>query len=257
MQPRGRRERRLRERRRRAPASGRCSAGLRTGAGSSPRTRSCSRWRPCSTASAPAATFKTRLYAAPRGTRSRATPSDGSLVVVGAGDPALGRAGFARRQRTPARPRWAISPVTSAGPGIKRVTGKVLADDSIFDRRRGIPTTGVDASGELGPLSGLSFDSGIAHGHYAKNPELVAARALRHKLRAARRPRQGRHRSRRPPARALAKPPLGSVSSPPIGSLTRRHAQALEQLLRRDAPEAPGGVPARAPRAPPGAAPAR
>ena len=43
----------------------------------------------------------------------------------------------------------------------------------------------MDASGELGPLSGLSYDSGIVHGHYAKNPELVAARALRRKLRAA------------------------------------------------------------------------
>ena len=123
--------------------------------------------------------------------------------------------------------------------GIKRVTGKVLADASIFDRRRGIPTSGVDASGELGPLSGLSYDSGIVHGHYAKNPELVAARALRHKLRAT-----GVHVGKGTgranlPARALRRAPLGSVSSPTVANAPRRHAQALEQLLRRDAAEAP------------------
>jgi D-alanyl-D-alanine carboxypeptidase/D-alanyl-D-alanine-endopeptidase (penicillin-binding protein 4) len=118
------------------------------------------------------------------------------------------------------------------------VTGKVLADASIFDRRRGIPTSGVDASGELGPLSGLSYDSGIVHGHYAKNPELVAARALRHKLRAA-----GVHVAKGTgranlPARALRRAPLGSVSSPTVGTLlaaTLRPSNNFfaEMLLKR------------------------
>ena len=64
------------------------------------------------------------------------------------------------------------------------MTGRIRADDSIFDRRRGVPDHRRGRFRRAAPLSGLSFNSGIAHGHYAKNPELVAARALRRKLRA-------------------------------------------------------------------------
>ena len=97
--------------------------------------------------------------------------------------------------------------------GIKRITGKVRVDDSIFDRRRGIPTTGVDASGELGPLSGLSYDSSFVHGHYAGNPELVTARALKNKLRRTGVRVEG-NRPRRPPGAGAPKAPAWSVSSP-------------------------------------------
>ena len=156
-------------------------------------------------------TLKTRLYARPRNAIDGHTLR-GSLVVVGAGDPALARAGFARHNGLPLTRLGALtSDVRRAG--IKRVTGSIRADDSIFDRHRGVPTTGVDASGELAPLSGLSFDSGIAHGHYAPNPELVAARALKRKLRAV------GVRVRGGTGRTLAKPPLGSVSSPRIKDL--------------------------------------
>jgi serine-type D-Ala-D-Ala carboxypeptidase/endopeptidase (penicillin-binding protein 4) len=160
----------------------------------------------------PSATLRTRVYPRPASALDGHTLR-GSLVLVGAGDPALGRASFARDNDLP---------LTSLGDlardvrraGIKRVTGRIRADDSIFDRRRGVPTTGVDASGELGPLSGLSFDSGIAHGRYAANPELVAARALRRKLHAAGVRVKGGTGRADLPGRALAKPPLGSVDSP-------------------------------------------
>jgi serine-type D-Ala-D-Ala carboxypeptidase/endopeptidase (penicillin-binding protein 4) len=162
-------------------------------------------------------TLKSRLYARPRNAADGHTLR-GSLVLVGAGDPALARASFARDNGLPlTRLGNLASDVRRAG--IKRVTGGIRADDSIFDRRRGVPTTGVDASGELAPLSGLSFDSGIADGHYAANPELVAARALKHKLRAVGvRVRGGTGRADLP-SRTLAKPPLGSVSSPRIKEL--------------------------------------
>jgi D-alanyl-D-alanine carboxypeptidase/D-alanyl-D-alanine-endopeptidase (penicillin-binding protein 4) len=162
-------------------------------------------------------TLKSRLYARPRNAADGQTLR-GSLVLVGAGDPALARASFARDNGLPlTRLGNLAGDVRRAG--IKRVTGGIRADDSIFDRRRGVPTTGVDASGELAPLSGLSFDSGIAHGHYAPNPELVAARALKRKLRAVGvRVRGGTGRADLP-SRTLAKPPLGSVSSPRIKDL--------------------------------------
>jgi len=182
------------------------------------------------------ATFKTRVYPRPAG-RVEGHTLHGSLVVVGAGDPALGKRDFARRYGLPSTPLGQLaSQVRRAG--IKRVTGKVLADDSIFDRRRGIPTSGVDASGELGPLSGLSYDSGVVHGHYAKNPELVAARALRHKLHAARVRVSGGTGRAKLPARALRRAPLASVTSPTVGTFlaaTLRPSNNFfaEMLLKR------------------------
>ena len=161
--------------------------------------------------------FQTRAYARPADAVDGHT-LHGSLVVVGAGDPALGRAGFARRHGLPLTPLGELAADVRKA-GIKRVSGKVLVDDTIFDRRRGIPSSGVDASGELGPLSGLSYNSGIVHGHYAKNPELVAARALKHKLRAAGVHVRGGTGRANLPARALRRAPLASVSSPPVNAL--------------------------------------
>jgi serine-type D-Ala-D-Ala carboxypeptidase/endopeptidase (penicillin-binding protein 4) len=129
----------------------------------------------------PTRTLETRLYPRRSGT-IRHHVVHGSLVIVGAGDPALASARFAHGHGLPLTPLGSLAGRVRRA-GIKKVTGKIRADDSVFDRRRGVPTTGVDARGELGPLSGLSYDSGLANGHYAKNPELVAARALRGKLR--------------------------------------------------------------------------
>jgi D-alanyl-D-alanine carboxypeptidase/D-alanyl-D-alanine-endopeptidase (penicillin-binding protein 4) len=107
----------------------------------------------------------------------------GNLVLVGAGDPALASTGFAKRNNLPVTPLGSLAKEVRKD-GIKRVTGKVLADDSVFDRQRGVPTPGVTPdSGDLPPLSGLSYDSGYADGHYAPAPELVAVRALTDKLR--------------------------------------------------------------------------
>ncbi len=184
----------------------------------------------------PRATFKTRVY--PAGALERHTLR-GSLVVVGAGDPALGRRSFAQRHALPLTPLGNLATDVRKA-GIKRVTGKILADDSIFDRRRGVPTSGVNAAGELGPLSGLSYDSGIVHGHYARNPELVAARALKHKLRASGIHVEGGIGRTRLAARAARRPPLGSVSSPSVESLlaaTLRPSNNFyaEMLLKRAA----------------------
>ncbi len=162
-------------------------------------------------------TLKTRVYARPRNAVDGHTLR-GSLIMVGAGDPALGRAGFARRHDLPLTPLGELATDVRRA-GIKRIKGRIRADDSIFDRRRGVPTAGVDASGELAPLSGLSYDSGITHGDYAKNPELVAARALKRKLRAAGVRVKGGIGRANLPARILRKRPLGSVGSPRIKRL--------------------------------------
>jgi D-alanyl-D-alanine carboxypeptidase/D-alanyl-D-alanine-endopeptidase (penicillin-binding protein 4) len=180
--------------------------------------------------------LKTRVYARPR-TAIRGHTLRGSLVVVGAGDPALGRLAFARRNRLPLTPLGALARDVRRA-GVKRVTGRIRADDSIFDRRRGVPTAGVDASDELSPLSGLSFDSGFVHGHYARNPELVAARALRRKLRASGVFVKGGIGRADLPARVLRRRPLGSVGSPRIKRLAAETLKPsnnffAEMLLKR------------------------
>jgi D-alanyl-D-alanine carboxypeptidase/D-alanyl-D-alanine-endopeptidase (penicillin-binding protein 4) len=163
------------------------------------------------------ARLKTKVYA-PRGNPRRGHTLKGSLVIVGAGDPALASAGFARRNDLPLTPLGNLA-ADIRRAGIKRITGAIRADDSVFDRRRGVPSSGVDASGELSPLSGLSYDSGFAGGHYAKNPELTAARTLKRRLRklGVRVKRgTGRANLRRS---VLRRPPLGKVSSPRVAKL--------------------------------------
>jgi D-alanyl-D-alanine carboxypeptidase/D-alanyl-D-alanine-endopeptidase (penicillin-binding protein 4) len=161
----------------------------------------------------------------------------GDLVLVGAGDPALASSSFAKHNNLPVTPLGALAKEVRQA-GIKRVTGKVLADDTIFDRQQGVPTDGVDASGELPPLSGLSYDSGFAHGHYAPSPELVAAQALTAKLHHfGVRVKHGTGRGDLSDA-ALKRRPLAEVKSPTMGSLitaTNRPSNNFfaEMLLKR------------------------
>jgi serine-type D-Ala-D-Ala carboxypeptidase/endopeptidase (penicillin-binding protein 4) len=180
--------------------------------------------------------LKTRLYA--RGRRAgHGHTLVGNLVIVGAGDPALASVGFARKSNLPLTPIANLaSDVRKAG--IRRVTGEIRADDSLFDRRRGVPTSGVDASGELGPLSGLSYNSGFAGGHYASNPELAAARKLKQRLKELGvRVKRGIGRANLPQG-VLRRKPLGKVRSPRLASLiaeTNRPSNNFfaEMLLKR------------------------
>jgi D-alanyl-D-alanine carboxypeptidase/D-alanyl-D-alanine-endopeptidase (penicillin-binding protein 4) len=161
----------------------------------------------------------------------------GNLVLVGAGDPALASSGFAKHNNLPVTALGALAKGVEQD-GIRRVTGRVLADDSVFDRQRGVPTNGVDAAGDLAPLSGLSYDSGFVHGHYAPSPELVAVRALTDKLRHyGVKVKKGTGRGR-VSASALRHRPLAKVSSPSISSLitaTNRPSNNFfaEMLLKR------------------------
>jgi len=161
----------------------------------------------------------------------------GNLVLVGAGDPALASSGFAKHNNLPVTPLGSLAKEVKQD-GIKRVTGKVLADDSVFDRQRSVPTNGVDASGDLPPLSGLSYNSGFVHGHYAPSPELVAVRALTDKLRHyGVRIKKGTGHGQ-VAGSALRHRPLAKVDSPSISSLitaTNRPSNNFfaEMLLKR------------------------
>ena len=69
--------------------------------------------------------------------------------------------------------------------GITSVTGRLYADDDVFDRLRGVADSGYATSPYIGPLSGLSLNSGYSTadaGSFATDPALVAASKLRASL---------------------------------------------------------------------------
>ena len=181
-------------------------------------------------------TLETRLYPKPRSALHRHAIR-GNLVIVGDGDPALASTGFARRNDLPVTPVGALAKDIRKA-GIKRVLGKIQADDTIFDGKRGVPTSGVDASGELPPLSGLSYDSGFDGGHYAHSPELEAAKALRTKLRHYGVRVKGGTGHADLSRRALEHRPVAKVRSPKMSTLitaTNRPSNNFfaEMLLKR------------------------
>jgi serine-type D-Ala-D-Ala carboxypeptidase/endopeptidase (penicillin-binding protein 4) len=92
----------------------------------------------------------------------------GDLYLIGDGDPTFGNAGIADLADDVRR------------AGIKRVSGTVYGDDSIFDRLRGVPDSNYGPSPYVAPLSGLVYDGST----YDEDPAKEAARAFRDELRA-------------------------------------------------------------------------
>jgi D-alanyl-D-alanine carboxypeptidase/D-alanyl-D-alanine-endopeptidase (penicillin-binding protein 4) len=94
----------------------------------------------------------------------------GDLILKGYGDPTLTGADVA-----------ALASTLKAR-GIRRVTGRILADESFFDTRRDAPGWKSSFLGiESPPLSALVVDRGL--GWPVRPPALSAARALRDALR--------------------------------------------------------------------------
>ena len=105
----------------------------------------------------------------------------GSLYLVGGGDPALGTPSFYDRyQAGVGTPLPALATRIKAA-GIRAVTGRLYADDTIFDRLRGVADSGYATSPYIGPLSGLAFDAGYRGpglNGFASDPAKLAASAL-------------------------------------------------------------------------------
>jgi D-alanyl-D-alanine carboxypeptidase/D-alanyl-D-alanine-endopeptidase (penicillin-binding protein 4) len=143
----------------------------------------------------------------------------GSLYLVGAGDPALGTPSFYRRFLGGLGTNVFQLKRQVREAGIKSVTGRLYADDSIFDRLRGVADSGYATSSEIGPLSGLSFNSGYSTPSatsFASDPAITAAATLDASLREA-----GVSIS---PSVALGTSPafsteLARVESPPLSSI--------------------------------------
>jgi serine-type D-Ala-D-Ala carboxypeptidase/endopeptidase (penicillin-binding protein 4) len=157
------------------------------------------------------ARLETRVFARGRLTGPARSVLDGDLVIVGDGDPAFGTARFARASNQPVT-RVATLARNVARAGIERITGRIVADDTIFDRER-------RAGPDLSPLSGLSFNNGYDGGRYARAPELVAAKGLKSALRKRGVRVSGQVGHANLPDRMLERDPLASVSSPTVAKL--------------------------------------
>ena len=140
----------------------------------------------------------------------------GSLYLVGGGDPTLGVPAFYDRYLGGLGTDIFLLKREIREASLTAVTGRLYADDSVFDRLRGVADSGYATSPEIGPLSGLSFDSGFSSPSatsFAADPAISAASALAHSLRDA--------GVRLPKAVALGEAPqsaieVASVESPPL-----------------------------------------
>ena len=74
-----------------------------------------------------------------------------------------------------------------ADAGVVRVTGRVIGDESAFDTRRGVPSSGFRLTSEVGPLSALTFNrgrTGRSAPYWQNRPANFAATAFAKQLRA-------------------------------------------------------------------------
>jgi D-alanyl-D-alanine carboxypeptidase/D-alanyl-D-alanine-endopeptidase (penicillin-binding protein 4) len=112
----------------------------------------------------------------------------GSLYLQGAGDPALGVPAFYDRFLGGVGTDLLELTTQLREDGVHAVTGRLYADDSVFDRLRGVADSGYATSPYIGPLSGLSFDSGYSNpgaSGFASDPAKTAAATLAKSLRGA------------------------------------------------------------------------
>ena len=105
----------------------------------------------------------------------------GSLYLQGAGDPALGTPSFYDRYQGGLGTNLLSFKPQLRAAGLRGVSGRLYADDTIFDRLRGVADSGYATSPYIGPLSGLSFNSGyrgtVSQG-FASDPARLAASKL-------------------------------------------------------------------------------
>jgi D-alanyl-D-alanine carboxypeptidase/D-alanyl-D-alanine-endopeptidase (penicillin-binding protein 4) len=144
----------------------------------------------------------------------------GSLLLRGGGDPTL----------TSKRLAKLASRVRAAG--VRRVTAGLRFDDSIFDRRRGIPSAGVSGGPYLGSLSGLSVDYGLnRHGNLLKDPAATAARLFRQALRRRGVAVPGKLKRRRLPAGAPGEARIASLQSSTMAALIAATNQPSDNFM--------------------------
>ncbi len=135
----------------------------------------------------PEARIATRVFA--EGPIDKQGVLHGNLYLKGGGDPTLGSPAFYDAFNGGLGTNiYALKRQLRDRVGLTAVTGRLYADDTIFDRLRGVAASNYATSVEIGPLSGLDFNSGFADSSaqaFASDPAKVAARKLVDGLRGA------------------------------------------------------------------------
>lgn len=162
----------------------------------------------------PGARMRTEVLGA--GHLSRGGTWLGDLYLRGGGDPTFGDGTFQRIYDRGLGGDIGSLARQLRAHGIRRVSGQVIGDESLFDRSRGGPASKLEADipDFGGQLSALTFDHGATTGLIS--PGAFAARELVLTLRGAgirARPAPGTARAPR------SAHPLALVSSPPLHSL--------------------------------------
>jgi D-alanyl-D-alanine carboxypeptidase/D-alanyl-D-alanine-endopeptidase (penicillin-binding protein 4) len=142
----------------------------------------------------------------------------GDLYLRGGGDPTFGDPTFNRVWAQGYGPTANQLVAQLQAHGIRRVTGHIIGDESLFDQRRGGMLTKLlaDIPDFGGQLSALTYDHGTTAPHY--NPATFAARELALTMRASHvEVRASTHTGRTPATAHL----LAIVSSPPMATMTR------------------------------------
>ena len=142
----------------------------------------------------------------------------GNLYLHGGGDPTFGDSGFNHvwNQGYGPTPGELIAQLQRLG--IRRVTGRVYGDESLFDERRGGLITDYKAdSGDFGgQLSALTYDHGTVMPHY--DPATFAAHQFVQTMRSLGvQAVAGRHDGTAPEHAQI----LATVSSPPMSRMLR------------------------------------
>jgi D-alanyl-D-alanine carboxypeptidase/D-alanyl-D-alanine-endopeptidase (penicillin-binding protein 4) len=143
----------------------------------------------------------------------------GDLVLRGGGDPTLGASAFSRLAQKIAQ------------GGLKRVTGRVIGDESAFDAFRGVPSSNFRLTSEVGPLSALSYNrgrTGVPRPYYQASPALFAAQAFdraleRRGIKIARAARAGRA--------PTGMTPFSEWRSAPMATIVRQMNQPSDNYI--------------------------
>ncbi len=113
----------------------------------------------------------------------------GSLYLQGGGDPTLGTPTFYDSYLGGLGTNLFALKGQIRAAGITAITGRLYADDTIFDRLRGVADSGYATSPYIGPLSGLAFNSGFSgstsSSGFSADPAKLAASKLARALRGA------------------------------------------------------------------------
>ena len=135
---------------------------------------------------------------------------NGNVVLRGGGDPTFNATTAA-----------ALAKQLADG-GLKRITGRVIGDESAFDAFRGPPSSNFQTSSDVGPLSALAFNhgrTGKARPYFQTSPARFAAEAFQTALKRRGVKIAGKARSGLTPTGMT---PLSEWTSPTIASISRQ-----------------------------------